>query len=102
MSAPTLAAERTALAWRRTAFGAMGTAALFLHAAIDNGWRGGATAPLAAAIMLLVVAGVSFLRNRSLQHGHWGHGGQVVAVTTVATITVALVAAAIAGTDPLI
>ncbi|GAB2685158.1 DUF202 domain-containing protein [Nocardia thraciensis] len=102
MTAPTLAAERTALAWRRTAVGAMGTAALFIHAAVENGWRAGAVAPMAAAVTLLVVAAVSFLRNRSLQHGHGAHGRQVVTITTAAVIAVALVATAIASTDPII
>ncbi|MBB5912093.1 uncharacterized membrane protein YidH (DUF202 family) [Nocardia transvalensis] len=101
MTAPTLAAERTALAWRRTAVAAMATAALFIHEAIGSGWRETAAAPVAAALVLMAVTVMSYVRNRSLQQGHWGHGSQVIAVTAVAIIGVALAAVAIGATDPL-
>ncbi|WP_280273980.1 DUF202 domain-containing protein [Nocardia wallacei] len=101
MTAPTLAAERTALAWRRTAVAAMGTSALFVHETVVTGWRAASAAPVAAALGLLALAVVSYVRNRSLRHGHWGHGTAVVAVTTVAVIGVAIVAAVIGSVNPL-
>ncbi|WP_067825393.1 DUF202 domain-containing protein [Nocardia inohanensis] len=102
MTAPTLAAERTALAWRRTAVAAMGTAVLFVNHAVTSGWRDAAAAPLCAAAVLTIVAIVSFTRNRSLQHGHWGHGAQVIAVTAAAVGVVTVVAALIALFDPIV
>ncbi|WP_280294489.1 DUF202 domain-containing protein [Nocardia abscessus] len=42
MSAPHLSAERTALAWRRTAVAAMVVGTLFLHQALESGWRAAA------------------------------------------------------------
>ncbi|WP_157115895.1 DUF202 domain-containing protein, partial [Nocardia puris] len=36
----TLVPERTALAWRRTALGAVVVAALFVAYALTSGWRG--------------------------------------------------------------
>ncbi|UGT44985.1 DUF202 domain-containing protein [Nocardia yamanashiensis] len=92
----TLAAERTALAWRRTAVAAMGTAALFVNHATLSGWRDSAIAPLCAAAVLMLVAGVSFTRNRSLQHGHWGHGAQVIAATAAAVVSVTALATILA------
>lgn len=100
MTAPTLAAERTALAWRRTAVAAMGIAALFMHEAVVTGWRAASVAPVAAGLALLALAAVSYLRNRSLRHGHWGHGATVIAVTTVAVIGVAIAAAVIGSVNP--
>ncbi|MFD0364484.1 DUF202 domain-containing protein [Nocardia sp. GCM10030253] len=100
MSPATLAAERTALAWRRTAIAAMVVAALFLNHAATSGWRAAAIAPIAAAITLAVLAGICYSRNRSLHEGRFGHGKRVVAATVVAVVAVACVAAAIGMADP--
>ncbi|MFE7801161.1 DUF202 domain-containing protein [Nocardia sp. NPDC057440] len=100
MSSASLAVERTALAWRRTAIAAMVIAALFLNHAATNGWRAAAIAPLGAAITLAVLAGVCYSRNRSLHEGRFGHGKGVVAATALAVVAVACVAAAIEMTDP--
>ncbi|WP_024799636.1 DUF202 domain-containing protein [Nocardia sp. BMG51109] len=102
MTAPTLAAERTALAWRRTAVGTAATAALFTHEAVVAERAAAVTAALAAALVLVIVAAMSYLRNRSLRHGHWGHGARVIAMTTAAIVTVMIVAAVIAVAAPLI
>ncbi|WP_405496018.1 DUF202 domain-containing protein [Nocardia sp. NBC_00511] len=96
---PTYPAERTALAWRRTALAAMGTAALFVNHAATSGWHQAAIAPAVGAIVLLFIAGISFRRNHSLHHGNWGHG-PVVVVTTVAVLVVTVVAFVIGCTDP--
>ncbi|WP_458685847.1 DUF202 domain-containing protein [Nocardia tengchongensis] len=97
---PTLFAERTALAWRRTAIAAMGTAVLFVHAAADGGWQPAGIAPLFGAVVLLVVAGISFARNNSLHHGHTAHGPRAIALATVAVLVVCVVALIIALADP--
>ncbi|MGV9664130.1 DUF202 domain-containing protein [Nocardia niigatensis] len=97
---PTYPAERTALAWRRTAIAAMGTAALFVDHAATSGWHAAAVAPALAAVGLLFLAGLSFLRNTSLHHGHWAHGARVIAVATGVVLVVCAVALIIAITDP--
>ncbi|MEC3917145.1 DUF202 domain-containing protein [Nocardia sp. CDC160] len=99
-AAPTYPGERTALAWRRTAVAAMGTAVLFANHASTSGWRPAAIAPALAAFVLLCVAGLSYARNRSLQQGRWGNGPLVIAITTVAILAVTGVALAIGLTDP--
>ncbi|WP_327119916.1 DUF202 domain-containing protein [Nocardia sp. NBC_01730] len=101
MNSPGLSAERTALAWRRTAVAVMVVGALFLNHAVGSGWRPDAIAPLGAAIASAVLAGVSYQRNRSLREGRYRHGGRIVAVTTAAVVAIAVVAAAIGFTDPL-
>jgi uncharacterized membrane protein YidH (DUF202 family) len=94
------ARERTALAWRRTAVSSMGTAALFINHAVSNGWRHTATAPLVAALMLGVLAAVSFQRNRSLHLGTDGPSGRVITSITAVIVLVCAVALLIGLRDP--
>ncbi|MBF6296533.1 DUF202 domain-containing protein [Nocardia amamiensis] len=100
MNAPHLAAERTALAWRRTAVASMVVATLFLHYAIDSGWRAAAIVPIAAAIAMVTLAGACYLRNRSLRQGRYAHGDRIVAGSAVAVAVVAVAAAAAGFLDP--
>ncbi|MFF0613669.1 DUF202 domain-containing protein [Nocardia tengchongensis] len=97
---PTYPAERTALAWRRTAIAAMGTAALFVNHAATSGWHPAAIGPALAALALLFLAGLSFVRHNTLHHGHWAHGSRVIALATVAVVVVCAVAMVIGLTDP--
>ncbi|MFI6363787.1 DUF202 domain-containing protein [Nocardia sp. NPDC050630] len=99
MNARTLAAERTALAWRRTAVAAMVVAALFLNHSAMHGWRAVALAPTGAAITMAAVAVLSFSRNRALHQGRYGRGGGAIAATALAVLAVACVAAAIGFSD---
>ncbi|MFD6449887.1 DUF202 domain-containing protein [Nocardia sp. NPDC060220] len=92
MTAPTLAMERTALAWRRTSLGAAGCALLFVHEATVDGWPAWPV-PLAAATVALLVAGVGWSRGRALDRGHSGTAHRFIATTTLAVATVALIAA---------
>ncbi|WP_280248516.1 DUF202 domain-containing protein, partial [Nocardia abscessus] len=92
MSAPHLSAERTALAWRRTAVAAMVVGTLFLHQALESGWRVAAAAPIGAAIAMAALAGACYLRNRGLRRGHYAHGGRIVAATAAAGSVRVLVA----------
>ncbi|MBF6464269.1 DUF202 domain-containing protein [Nocardia beijingensis] len=101
MSAPHLSAERTALAWRRTAVSAMVVGTLFMHQALGSGWRAAAVAPVGAAIAMAALAGACYLRNRSLRGGRYAHGGRVIAATASAVIVVAVAAAAGGSLDPL-
>ncbi|WP_433202073.1 DUF202 domain-containing protein [Nocardia sp. CA-107356] len=97
-----LAAERTALAWRRTAISAMAIAALLLDHAATSGWRPAAIAPIGAAIAMAALAGLCFSRNRTLHEGRFGHGRGAIAATTVAVLAVGVVGVVIALTDPLL
>ncbi|MGY1895715.1 DUF202 domain-containing protein [Nocardia gipuzkoensis] len=101
MSAPHLSAERTALAWRRTAVAAMVVGTLFLHQALESGWRAAAAAQIGAAIAMAALAGACYLRNRGLRRGHYAHGGRIVAATAAAVCVVALAAAAAGSLEPL-
>ena len=95
-----LAAGRTALAWRRTAVAAMGTAAVFINHAVVNGWRHAASAPLIAAIMLVALAIVGVLRDRALHHGTAGRPDRAVTATSVVIVLVCAVAVFIGLRDP--
>ncbi|MGK8500546.1 DUF202 domain-containing protein [Nocardia asiatica] len=101
MSAPHLAAERTALAWRRTAAAAMVVGTLLLHQALESGWRTAAVAPIGAAIAMAALAGACYLRNRGLRRGRFPHGGRIVAATSAAVVVVAVTAAAAGSLEPL-
>ncbi|GAB2637101.1 DUF202 domain-containing protein [Nocardia goodfellowii] len=97
---PGLAAERTALAWRRTAVSAMVCAALFLNHAVGSSWRPAQLAPLGAAVTMGALAVLCYVRNRTLQEGRHGNGRAAVAVTALAVVTVAGVAFALGLTMP--
>ncbi|MDO3646048.1 DUF202 domain-containing protein [Nocardia mangyaensis] len=90
MTAPTLAMERTALAWRRTGLGAAACAMLFVHAAATQGST--AVLPLAAAAVSLLLTCLGWARGRALDHGRMPPGHRPVATTTVAIALVALIA----------
>ncbi|MFC8382240.1 DUF202 domain-containing protein [Nocardia sp. NPDC056952] len=92
MTAPTLAMERTALAWRRTALGAAGCALLFVHEATVDGWPTWPV-PFAAAAVALLVSGVGWSRGRALDRGRSGTAHRFVATTTLAVAAVSLIAA---------
>ncbi|NNH72730.1 DUF202 domain-containing protein [Nocardia uniformis] len=91
-----LAAERTALSWRRTAVAAMANVALFLHAAANTEWRPAAVAPLAVAVALAAVVVTSVRRGRVLHTAprhEWGGGRSAVAIVAVSVVGAACVAA---------
>lgn len=91
MTAPTLAMERTALAWRRTALGAAACAVLLAHAATVDG-RPTWSIPLAAATVALLLAVVGWARGRALDRGHVGSSARFVATTALAVATVSVIA----------
>ncbi|WP_067472431.1 DUF202 domain-containing protein [Nocardia amamiensis] len=100
MNAPHLAAERTALAWRRTAVASMVVGTLFLHYALGSGWRPSAIAPIAAALAMVALAGACYVRNRSLRRGRYAHGHPVVVASAVAVAVVAVAAAGFLDPPP--
>lgn len=95
-----LATERTALAWRRTAIGAMAIALLFLHHAAVSDWRSSAVMPVAAAATMAALATLCFARNRALHRRRYDHGSAVIALATAAVVAAAALAAALEFVDP--
>ncbi|GEM33495.1 hypothetical protein NN3_45020 [Nocardia neocaledoniensis NBRC 108232] len=91
MTAPTLASERTALAWRRTSLGAAGCALLFAHEVTADGWPTLAL-PLVAAAAALLLSLLGWSRGRSLHQGRVTAGARLVAITTTAVAVMALIA----------
>ncbi|MBF6216277.1 DUF202 domain-containing protein [Nocardia puris] len=96
----TLVPERTALAWRRTALGAVVVAALFVAYALTSGWRGAALAPIAAALTLVAVAVAGMVRSHRLRTGHRDRANRVVAATTVAVLFAGGVATYVGAVQP--
>ncbi|MFF2086331.1 DUF202 domain-containing protein [Nocardia sp. NPDC058176] len=90
MTAPTLAMERTALAWRRTALGAAACTMLFVHDATTHGST--VVLPLAAAAASLLLTWLGWTRGRALDHGRMPPAHRPVATTAVAITLVALIA----------
>ncbi|MET8774865.1 DUF202 domain-containing protein [Nocardia sp. NPDC050713] len=95
-----LAAERTALAWRRTAISAMVVAALCIDHVVGSGWRDAAIAPAVAALTMCAVAVTGYLRSRWLRHGRRGRPDGVIAATALAILFAGGVAVALGFTDP--
>ncbi|MFD3704618.1 DUF202 domain-containing protein [Nocardia sp. NPDC058658] len=91
MTVPSLAMERTALAWRRTSLAAAVCALLFVHEATTDSRRT-VVLPLAAATVALLLACVGWLRGHALDRGHAGISDRPVATTTVAVAILAFIA----------
>ncbi|WP_336081494.1 DUF202 domain-containing protein [Nocardia sp. SSK8] len=90
MTAPTLAQERTALAWRRTALGAAGVALLLAHEATRDGWPT-IVIPLVATAAALLLSWLGWLRGHALHRGDTARGHRLVAVTGCTVAAVALI-----------
>lgn len=91
MTAPTLAMERTALAWRRTSLAAAACALLFSHEAISGSWPT-VVLPVAAASAVLLLTGLGWYRGRTLDRGRIGDGRRPVAATTLVIAAISLLA----------
>ncbi|MQY28053.1 DUF202 domain-containing protein [Nocardia aurantia] len=96
---PGLQAERTVLAWRRTAVAVMANAVLLLHTALDSGWRPATLVPLAAVGALVVAAGVCVRRGRTLSSNPDGgpHDTHANLIVTIAVAGVACTFVGLAG-----
>lgn len=91
-----LAAERTALAWRRTAIAAMANAVLFLKVTYSSDWPLLTVLALVATVSLVVVSFVCVARSRVLHShnkGNWSNGRR--GITAVATAVTGVSAVAI-------
>ncbi|MEV6768136.1 DUF202 domain-containing protein [Nocardia sp. NPDC051030] len=92
-----LAAERTSLAWRRTAIASMANLVLFVHAAFSSDFRPVTVLAFVAVAGLAVVTMVAVRRSQVLhshRKGNWDFGGP--AVTAVALAVGAVVSTALA------
>lgn len=85
-----LAAERTALSWRRTCLGCVAVALLLLRTVFEEGWDPAALLPGTACLVLLTVAALGYRRNRRL---HLGAAGS--AVPTIRSVAVAVTVTAL-------
>lgn len=97
-----LAAERTALSWRRTCLGTVAVALLLLRAVLEAGWDTAALAPGIAGLVLLVVTGVGYRRNVRLHRGAGGTGSATILWTTAAVVVAAVVTIGFALATPVV
>lgn len=95
-----LAAERTVLAWRRTAVAATALAALLTNAALLEGWKPGAALPLAAAVTMALLALAGWRRGQDIRHGRYRADRWIITAVAVAVAAVGCVAVAIAVLTP--
>ncbi|WP_040810954.1 DUF202 domain-containing protein [Nocardia concava] len=92
-----LAAERTALAWRRTAIGCMANLLLFVRVAFTSECRPVAVLAFVAMVALAVVTVVCVRRSAVLhshRKGNWSNGRR--SITAFAVAIGAVVATALA------
>ncbi|MEU4315030.1 GatB/YqeY domain-containing protein [Nocardia sp. NPDC024068] len=86
-----LAAERTALSWRRTCLGAVAVGLLLLRTVLETGWTAAALAPGIACLVLLLVAALGYRRNLLLRHAEAGSAGPTIRWVTVSVVVAVLV-----------
>ncbi|WP_327150423.1 DUF202 domain-containing protein [Nocardia sp. NBC_01329] len=89
-----LAAERTALSWRRTCLGCVAVALLLLRTVFEEGWDPAALLPGVACLVLLFVAASGYRRNRRL---HLGAAGSAVVTIRSVAAAVTIVGLVVAG-----
>ncbi|MRH93018.1 DUF202 domain-containing protein [Nocardia sp. SYP-A9097] len=85
-----LQAERTSLAWRRTALSAITVAALFLHRAAVRGWGTAAVPAVFAVCSMLVLIHLSQLRSNRLRKGYVGTSARTSAAVSSVVVCTAL------------
>lgn len=95
-----LAAERTALSWRRTCLGAVAVALLMLRVVLEAGWDPAALAPGISCLVLLTVTAVGYRRNLALRRARAGSAGRTISWVAVAVAFAALIDAGFALTFP--
>lgn len=86
-----LAAERTALSWRRTCLGCVAIALLLLRTVMEEGWDAAALIPGVACLVLLTVAALGYRRNLLLHRGAVGSATTTIRCVTAAVVLTALV-----------
>ena len=89
---PTLAAERTHLAWRRTAIGLTGGGVAAAH--LLQEFLGPAAWSLAATALVVAVALAAVSPRRHLVDGALPPGGRLVAASTAGVLVIAIAALA--------
>ncbi|MBH0775372.1 DUF202 domain-containing protein [Nocardia bovistercoris] len=95
-----LAAQRTALSWRRTAIGAVAVGLLFLQHAVVLDTRAAVLTPLVAAVTMIALGLLCFVRNRRLRRDRRGARSALIATTAAAVVVVAGMAALVGFTNP--
>lgn len=95
-----LAAERTALSWRRTCLGCLVVDLLLLRLVLEEGWDPAALLPGSACLVLLSVAALGYRRSRRLRLGAAGAAVATIGSVTLAMAVVALVMVGYAVVHP--
>lgn len=95
-----LAAERTALSWRRTCLACLMVDLLLLRMVVTEGWDPAALLPGIACLVLLSVAVLGYRRSRRLLLGASDSAAATLGSVTIAITVAALVIAGYAIVHP--
>ncbi|MDF0530398.1 hypothetical protein P0W64_13465 [Tsukamurella sp. 8F] len=95
MTATFEAAQRTALAWRRTVLSATGAALLLVNHVANARWSSASAAVLAGGVLLLTVAVVGLRRSTHLRRAELVSARNATRITSAVTVFVCLIAAAV-------
>ena len=87
-------AERTGLAWRRTALASAACTVLLLHSAAQRHWGAALVPVLLAAATSALLAGVGVRRERALRAGRPAAMGPIL--PAIASLAVTVTAASVA------
>ncbi|WP_345340815.1 DUF202 domain-containing protein [Rhodococcus olei] len=92
-----LQAERTSLAWRRTALSAKDVTAIFAHQAAGRDWGLGVLSPVIAACATSIVVIASLVKARQIRRGHIRASARATGIVSASISCCALWVGLVAG-----